>query len=218
RSKIPEETSLKTSIAPSQPQTHDLRAKITQRSENPPEKALEVHDVPPELRKIIEAEKRRAANITANLRTCTIAINGVQMALSTAGVEGNSEFSQGLLIYLRAAIAQFMANGPARPLAPSVIRELICKHLECSLTDILLIRQTVTGFALTAKDKETRQLLLDKSSMISAQNAAIEPASDLVIYHIPNVPVAIQSPNNKVFVTKDMVEAEITRVTQASPT
>ncbi|POS82016.1 hypothetical protein EPUL_005566, partial [Erysiphe pulchra] len=75
-----------------------------------------------------------------------------------------------------------------------------------------------TGFALTAKDKETRQLLLDKSSMISAQNAVIEPASDLVTDHIPNVPVAIQSLNNNVFVTKDMVEAEITRVPQASPT
>ncbi|POS81821.1 hypothetical protein EPUL_006452, partial [Erysiphe pulchra] len=105
-----------------------------------------------------------------------------------------------------------------QPLAPSAIRELICKHLECSLTDTLLIRRTATGFASTAKDKETRQLLLDKSSMISAQNAVIEPASDLVTYHIRNVPVAIQSPNNKVFVTKDMVEAEITRVTQASPT
>ncbi|POS81875.1 hypothetical protein EPUL_006072, partial [Erysiphe pulchra] len=91
-----------------------------------------------------------------------------------------------------------------RPLAPSAIRELICKHLECSLTDILLIRRIATGFALTAKDKETRKLLLNKSSMISAQNAVIEPASYLVTYHIPNVPVAIQSPNNKVFVTKDM--------------
>ncbi|POS81828.1 hypothetical protein EPUL_006653, partial [Erysiphe pulchra] len=105
-----------------------------------------------------------------------------------------------------------------QPLAPTAIRELICKHLECSLTDILLIRRTATGFALTTKDKETRQLLLDKFSTISAQNAAMEPASDLVTYHIPNVPVAIQSPNNKVFVIKDMIEAETTRVTQASPT
>ncbi|KHJ31079.1 putative eka-like protein [Erysiphe necator] len=317
RNKMPEETTRKTSIAPSHPQAHDLRANITQRSENSPEKAPEAHDVPPELRKIIEAEKRRAAKITANLRTCTIAINGVQMALSTDGADGNKEFSQGLLIYLRAAIAQFMANGPGttlpvlpskptqslqvkqkeksalpcnkalpqklrnteektwasiarkgnqvtpaiptlsavpsstqkhlradrekgkrskpntcddrlflrltkehewRPLAPSAIREIICKHLECSLTDILLIRRTATGLALTAKDKETRQLLLDKSSMISTQNATIEPASDLVTYHIPNVPVAIQFPNNKVFVTKDMVKAEIKRVTQASPT
>ncbi|KHJ34046.1 putative eka-like protein [Erysiphe necator] len=75
-------------------------------------KAPEAHDIPPELRKVVEAEKRRAAKITANLRTCTIAINGVQMVLSTDGVDGNKEFSQGLLIYLRAAIAQFMANGP----------------------------------------------------------------------------------------------------------
>ncbi|KHJ30633.1 putative eka-like protein [Erysiphe necator] len=239
------------------------------------------------------------------------------MALSTDGVDGNKKFSQGLLIFLRAAIAQFMANGPGtilpvfptkptqnlqvkqkeksalpsnkalpqklqntedktwasiarkgnkvtpaiptlsaipsstqknlradkekgkhakpstcdhrlflrlakehewRPLAPSAIKEIICKHLECSLTEILLIRRTATGFALTANDKETRQLLLDKSSMISAQNATIEPASDLVTYNIPNVPVAIQFSNNKVFVTKDMVEAEIKRVTQASPT
>ncbi|KHJ33603.1 putative eka-like protein [Erysiphe necator] len=317
RNKMPEETTRKTSIAPSHPQAHDLRANITQRSENSPEKAPEAHDVPPELRKIIEAEKRRAAKITANLRTCTIAINGVQMVLSTDGADGNKEFSQGLLIYLRAAIAQFMANGPGttlpvlsskptqslqvkqkeksalpsnkalpqklrnteekkwasiarkgnqvtpaiptlsavpsstqkhlradkekgkhskpstgddrlflrlakehewRPLALSAIREIICKHLECSLTDILLIRRTATGFALTANDKETRQLLLDKSSMISAQNATIEPASDLVTYHIPNVPVTIQFSNNKVFVTKEMVEAEIKRVTQASPT
>ncbi|KHJ30171.1 putative eka-like protein [Erysiphe necator] len=222
------------------------------------------------------------------------------MALSTDGADGNKEFSQGLLIYLRTAIAQFMANGPGttlpvlpskptqslqvkqkeksalpsnkalpqklqnteektwasiarkgnqvtpaistlsaipsstqkqlradrekgkrskpntcddrlflrltkehewRPLAPSAIREMIS-----------------TGLALTAKDKETRQLLLDKSSMIYTQNATIESASDLVTYHIPNVPVAIQFPNNKVFVTKDMVEAEIKRVTQASPT
>ncbi|KHJ33711.1 putative eka-like protein [Erysiphe necator] len=267
RSKIPSENSRKTSIAPFFPQTHDLRAKITQRSENSPEIALEAHDVPPELRKIIEAEKHRAAEITANLRTCTIAINGVQKAPSTAAVDGNKEFSQGLLIYIQAAIAQFMANGPGttlpvlsskptqsrqvkqkenstipskkalpqklqnteektwasiarkenqvtpailtlpaipsstqihlradkekgkhskpstgddrlflrltkehewRPLAPSAIRKMICKHLECSLTDILLIRRTETGFAMSAKVKETRQLLLDKSSMISA--------------------------------------------------
>ncbi|RKF54409.1 putative eka-like protein, partial [Erysiphe neolycopersici] len=112
RSKIPEETSRKTYIAPSHSQAHDLRAKITQRSENSPVKALKAHDVPPELRKIIEAEKSRAAKITANLRTCTIAINGVQMVLSTDGVDGNKESSQGLLIYLPAEIAQFMANGP----------------------------------------------------------------------------------------------------------
>ncbi|RKF58219.1 putative eka-like protein, partial [Erysiphe neolycopersici] len=73
RNKTPEETSRKTSIAPSQPQSHDLRVKITQRSENSPENALEAHYVPPELRKIIEAEKRRAAKITANLRISEIA-------------------------------------------------------------------------------------------------------------------------------------------------
>ncbi|KHJ35495.1 putative virulence effector [Erysiphe necator] len=73
---------------------------------------------------------------------------------------------------------------------------MICKQLECSLPDILLILRTVTGFAMITKDKETRKLLLDKSSIISAQNVTIEPASDLVTYKIPNVPVVIKSPNN----------------------
>ncbi|RKF77190.1 putative eka-like protein [Golovinomyces cichoracearum] len=68
-------------------------------------------EVPLELRAIIQAEEQRAAQMTANLKSCTLAINGVQMALSTSALDRNKEFNEGLLTYLRAAIAQFLANG-----------------------------------------------------------------------------------------------------------
>ncbi|RKF59116.1 putative eka-like protein [Golovinomyces cichoracearum] len=218
------------------------------------------------------------------------------MAPSTSTPDSNKEFNEGLLTYLRAAIAQFLANGtgisppvlPPKPksnhqtvshqqnklstidsytpekkiivknswatiarkghqaketvkytksfesderlflrlpkdqewrlLAPCSIREAVSSHLKYSPTDIIHIRRTATGFALTAKDKDTRFRLLDGSVAHSVQNVKLEPASDLVTYHIATVPVAIASVNKKVLVTNSMLEAEIKRVTHSSPT
>ncbi|RKF54825.1 putative eka-like protein [Golovinomyces cichoracearum] len=64
----------------------------------------------PELRAIIQVENQRAAQMAANLKSCTLAINGVQMALSTTAPDSNKEFKEALLTYLRAAITQFLAN------------------------------------------------------------------------------------------------------------
>ncbi|RKF82122.1 putative eka-like protein, partial [Golovinomyces cichoracearum] len=102
-------------------------------------------------------------------------------------------------------------------LAPSGIREAVNSHLKCSPADIIHISRTATGFALTAKHKNTRFHLLDGSVALSVQNVKLEPASDLVTYHISTVPVAIASVNKKLLLTKSMLEAEIKRDTHSSP-
>ncbi|RKF53138.1 putative eka-like protein [Erysiphe neolycopersici] len=93
------------------------------------EKEIEMHDlyrrnnVPPELHTIIQPEERRAAMMAAKFKTCTIAINAI---------DSNKEFAQVLLTYLRAAIAQYMANGsgstppvlPSRPTSSALTKPL----------------------------------------------------------------------------------------------
>lgn len=117
----------KPSTAPHEPSTQNLPAVTARNTENIPEKATEMHDnyrhndVPPELRTIIQSEERRAAMMAANLKICTAAINEVQVALTTAEMDSNKEFAQGLLTYFRATFAQFIANvsGSTLPVVPT---------------------------------------------------------------------------------------------------
>ncbi|RKF66832.1 putative eka-like protein [Golovinomyces cichoracearum] len=288
-------------------QKEEVSSRIEQNASNIPYVVLrdigcDKHgEVALKLRAKIQAEEQRAAQLTANLKSCTLAINGVQMTLSTSALDSNKEFNEGLLTSLRAAIAPFLENGtgikppvlPPKPksnhqtvshqqnklskidsrtpektitvenswatiarkghqvtsqkisfrtysinsereikrlfihlpkyhewrlLALSGIREAVSSHLKCSPADINHIRRTATSFALTAKDKSTRFRLLDGCVTLLVQNFRLEPASDLVTYHISTVPVAITSAKKKVLVTNSMLEAEIKRDTHSSLT
>ncbi|CCU82336.1 EKA-like protein [Blumeria hordei DH14] len=76
-------------------------------------KAATKADYPPELRPIVEAEQRRAAKTAANLALCFAAISGVEATLLPLTNGSNRPFVDSMRVYLRAAIAQYMATGPA---------------------------------------------------------------------------------------------------------
>ncbi|CCU74189.1 EKA-like protein [Blumeria hordei DH14] len=76
-------------------------------------KAASKAECPPELRPIVEAEQRRAAETAANLALCFAAISGVEATLLPLTNESNRQFVDSMRVYLRAAIAQYMATGPA---------------------------------------------------------------------------------------------------------
>ncbi|CCU75437.1 EKA-like protein [Blumeria hordei DH14] len=76
-------------------------------------KAATKAECPPELRPIFEAEQRRAAETAANLALCSAAISGVNATLLSLTNGSNRQFVESMRVYLRAAIAQYMATGPA---------------------------------------------------------------------------------------------------------
>ncbi|CCU76048.1 EKA-like protein [Blumeria hordei DH14] len=82
-------------------------------------KATTKAECPPELRPIVEAEQRRAAETAANLALCTAAISGVEATLLSLTNGSNRQFVDSMRVYLRAAIVQYMATGPAS--TPSVL-------------------------------------------------------------------------------------------------
>ncbi|CCU75148.1 EKA-like protein [Blumeria hordei DH14] len=67
----------------------------------------------PELRSIVEAEQRRAAETAANLAFFSAAIYGVEATLLPLTNGSSRQFVDSMRVYLRAAIAQCMATGPA---------------------------------------------------------------------------------------------------------
>ncbi|CCU77049.1 EKA-like protein [Blumeria hordei DH14] len=60
----------------------------------------------------MEAEKRRTIQIKARLATCSSAISRVEAALSLLSIGKYKEFVDGIKVYLRAAIGQFVQSGP----------------------------------------------------------------------------------------------------------
>ncbi|CCU83154.1 EKA-like protein [Blumeria hordei DH14] len=93
-------------------------------------KAATKAECPPEFRPIVEAEQRRAAETAANLAICSTAISGVEAICSTAisGVEATllpltngsiRQFIDSMRVYLRAAIAQYIATPPVLPPRPA---------------------------------------------------------------------------------------------------
>ncbi|CCU82528.1 EKA-like protein [Blumeria hordei DH14] len=84
-------------------------------------------ECPPELRPIFEAEQRRAAETAANLALCFAAISGVEATLLPLTNRSNRQFVDSMRVYLRAAVAQYMATGsastppvlPPRPVNPT---------------------------------------------------------------------------------------------------
>ncbi|CCU83071.1 EKA-like protein [Blumeria hordei DH14] len=84
----------------------------------------------PELQSVMEAEKRRTTQIKARLAICSTAISSVGTALSPLPIGENKEFVDGIKVYLRAVIGQFVQSGPgttppvlpARPANPLLPR------------------------------------------------------------------------------------------------
>ncbi|CCU75356.1 EKA-like protein [Blumeria hordei DH14] len=76
-------------------------------------------DCPPEVRPIVEAEQRRAAETAANLALCPAAISGVEATLLPLTKGSNRLFVDSMRVYLRAAIAQYMATPPVLPHRPA---------------------------------------------------------------------------------------------------
>ncbi|CCU75843.1 EKA-like protein [Blumeria hordei DH14] len=76
-------------------------------------KAATKAECPPDLRPIFEAEQRRAAETAANLALCSAAISGVEATLLPLTNGSNRQFVDLMRVYLRAAIAQYMATGQA---------------------------------------------------------------------------------------------------------
>ncbi|CCU75243.1 EKA-like protein [Blumeria hordei DH14] len=70
-------------------------------------------DCPPELRPIVEAGQRCAAETAANLALYSAAISGVEATIFPLTNGSNRQFLDSMRVYLRAAIAQYMATGPA---------------------------------------------------------------------------------------------------------
>ncbi|CCU76569.1 EKA-like protein [Blumeria hordei DH14] len=76
-------------------------------------KAATKAECPPEFLPIVEAEPRRAAETAANLTLCSAAISDVEATLLPLTNGSNRQFVDSMRVYLRAAIAQYMATGPA---------------------------------------------------------------------------------------------------------
>ncbi|CCU82510.1 EKA-like protein [Blumeria hordei DH14] len=68
---------------------------------------------PPELLAAIEAEERRARQKSAQFNICSTAISSVKTALLPLSSGENKIFVDSIKVYLRAAIAQFVAAGPS---------------------------------------------------------------------------------------------------------
>ncbi|KAI1008041.1 hypothetical protein K3495_g198 [Podosphaera aphanis] len=80
-----------------------------------------------------------------------------------------------------------------RKLSPAGVQEAVGQLLSLPLTTIEHIYRVPTGFALRAKDEETRQVLIDLAESFAPIGAKLEKASDLVVFRLPTVPVAIIS-------------------------
>ncbi|CCU74820.1 EKA-like protein [Blumeria hordei DH14] len=86
--------------------------KVASKSTSQPKAATKA-ECRPELRPIVEAEQRRAAETAANMALYSAAISGVEATLLPLTNGSNSQFVDSMRVYLRAAIAQYMAMSPA---------------------------------------------------------------------------------------------------------
>ncbi|CCU75528.1 EKA-like protein [Blumeria hordei DH14] len=73
-------------------------------------------EFPPELQSVMEGEKHRTTQINARLAICSTAISSIEAALSPLSIGDNKEFVDGIKVYLRAAIGQFVQSGPGSTL------------------------------------------------------------------------------------------------------
>ena len=104
-----------------------------------------------------------------------------------------------------------------RHLSPAGIREAVAQHLGLPCDTIEHVYRVPTGFALKAKDEETRQVLIESTEAFTPLGAKLEKASDLIVLRISTVPVALSTRLGRVQITEEMVINEISRITKAIP-
>ncbi|KAI1002490.1 hypothetical protein K3495_g5711 [Podosphaera aphanis] len=104
-----------------------------------------------------------------------------------------------------------------RQLSPAGVREAVAQHLGLTSDIIEHVYRVPTGFALKAKDEETRQVLIDSAETFTSMGAKLEKASDLTVLRISTVPMALNTRLGRVLITEEMVINEITRITKATP-
>ncbi|KAI1003192.1 hypothetical protein K3495_g5015 [Podosphaera aphanis] len=104
-----------------------------------------------------------------------------------------------------------------RQLSPAGVREAVAQHLGLTSDIIEHVYRVPTGFALKAKDEETRQVLIDSAKTFTSMGAKLEKASDLTVLRISTVPMALNTRLGRVLITEEMVINEITRITKATP-
>lgn len=61
----------------------------------------------------------------------------------------------------------------SRLLAPFGVRKVLCIYLKCIPSDITNLTRTLTSFALTSKDEDTRQRLLNDNEGLALQGAKL---------------------------------------------
>ena len=108
-------------------------------------------------------------------------------------------------------------NHEWRILSLAGVREALSKHFHYLCNSIESVYWVRTDFALRAKDKESRGLLMSSADSLTSIGTKLERASDLAAIRISNVPVAITTLLGRIHVTEEMVTNEITRVTKAAP-
>ena len=91
------------------------------------------------------------------------------------------------------------------------------KDLGLPPTTIEHVYRVPTGFAIKAKDEETRQSLLDSAEAFTTLEARLEKASDLVVLRFSTVPVALNTVIGRLIVTEELIRDEIIRNTDITP-
>lgn len=104
-----------------------------------------------------------------------------------------------------------------RQFSPAGIREAATKHLGLPPTTIGHVYRVPTGFAIKAKDEETRQSLLDSAEAFTPLGAKLEKASDLVVLRFSTVPVALNTAMGRIIFTEELIRDEIVRNTDMTP-
>ncbi|KHJ31870.1 putative eka-like protein [Erysiphe necator] len=158
----------------------------------------------------------QAAQNKADVTWATIAQKGHQKSPAIAGLRQNVSIQRCSKSDER-LILRIDKDHKWRLLAPSGECEILCEHLNFIPSDLTYVTRTSTGFALTIKEKEIRQKLLNDSDRISFQGAKLEPASDLITYRIATVPVARRTSSGSVTVDDTNLVAEIIKVTNVAP-
>ncbi|KAI1005168.1 hypothetical protein K3495_g3045 [Podosphaera aphanis] len=101
-----------------------------------------------------------------------------------------------------------------RNASPSFLQQKISAMAAIPLANISLVQRVKTGFAITTTEETSRKKILD---LVLQKGRRFQPASNLVAYLIPTVPVKSNSPTTSVSRTVEMVTQEIVRVSDAVP-
>ncbi|CCU82055.1 hypothetical protein BGHDH14_bgh02422 [Blumeria hordei DH14] len=167
-------------------------------------------DCPPELRPIIEAEQRRAAETAANLALCSAASPGVEATLLSLTNGSNRIFVDSMRVYLCAAIAQYMTSGlasmppvlsprPANPIlrapdARSTLIPAVPVQPSKSTSDIVVQNRLLKNAVLTVKHvpQPVAMALKKKPLCLAMHKVKIEPPSGLSAGRVLNITVKIK--------------------------